>query len=157
MEKIIGWTKWTPTKISAHKRPEGIIALYKTSSYLRIFNDSFEGLRGGPGFIDKEVFKFVTFYYQKKYQRLGFRLRERKVEGVLELHTAHPDGLQIGIKEVLKDLNYEYSDRTCYFKVKYDPVGKIHFINFGQPDFVLTKGKTFAPFIPSKKESSTPT
>jgi len=156
MEKVTGWTKWTPTNISARKRPEGIIALYKTSLYFKIFNDSFEELRGGPGFVDKEVFKFVTFYYQKKYQRLGFQLHEKKVEGVLELSTVHPDGLQTGIKEVLKDLKYEYSDRTCYFKVKYDPVGKVHFINFGQPDFVLV-GRIFTPFVPTKKESSVST
>ena len=157
----IGWSKWTPTKISARKRPTGIIAIYKTSSYFRIFNDSFEELRGSPGSIDyaysgsagKKVFKFATFYYQKKYQRLGFQLHEKKVEGVLKLHTAHPDGLQTGIKDILKDLNYKYSNRTCYFKVNYDPVGKVHFINFGQPDFILTPGKTFAPFVPTKKES----
>jgi len=152
MEKIIGWTKWTPPKISARRRPKGIIALYKTSRYFRIFSDSFEELKGGPGSIKEEVFKFVTFYYQKKYQRLGFRLHKIKVEEVLELSTVHPDGLQVGIKEILKDLNYKYPDRTCYFKVKYDPVGKVHFINFGQPDFVL-KDRIFTPFVPLKKES----
>ncbi len=153
MEKKTGWTKWTPTKISARRRPRGIIALYKTSSYFRIFNDSFEELRGGMGTVYEEIFKFVTFYYQKKYQRLGFQLHAKKIEGVLELHTVHPDGFQVGIREVLKDLNYKYLDRTCYFKVKYDPVGTIHFINFGQPDFVLV-GSTFTPFVPTKKESS---
>ncbi len=159
----VGWSQWTPKKISARKRPEGIIALYKISSYFRIFNDSFEELKGGPGFVDyaysgsagQEVFKFVTFYYQKKYQRLGFQLHKIKVEGVLELKTVPPDGFQAGIKEVLKDLKYEYSDITCYFKVKYDPVGKIHFINFGQPDFILV-GRAFTPFVPTPKESSIP-
>ena len=148
----VGWSKWTPTKISARRRPGGIIALYKTSLYFKIFNDSFEELKGGPGFVDKKPFKFITFYYQKKYQRLGFQLRGIKVEGALELHTIPPDGFQVGIKEILKDLNYEHSDITCYFKVKYDPVGKVHFINFGQPDFILTPGRTFAPFVPTKKE-----
>lgn len=50
----------------------------------------------------------------------------------------------------------KYSDRTCYFKVEYDPVGKIHFINFGQPDFILV-GRAFTPFVPTKKENPTPT
>lgn len=151
----VGWSQWMPTKISARRRPEGTIALYKTSSYFRIFDDSFEELKGGPGFWvgSKKAFKFATFYYQKKYQRLGFQLHEEKVEGVLKLHSVHPDGFQVGIREVLKDLNYKYLDTTCYFKVKYDAVGKVHFINFGQPDFTLI-GRAFTPFVPTKKESS---
>lgn len=158
MAKTIGWTQWFPPELSARRRPGGVVAIYKSSNYFRIFKDSFEELHGGPGFVGGACvgFKFITFYFQKKYQRLGFKLHTKKVQGALELRPVPQDGFQVGIKEVLRDLKYGLMEKTCYFKVKYDTVGQTHFIEFGGPDVVLTKDRRFTPFVPGEKEERLP-
>lgn len=153
------WEQWLPPELIPKRRPVGVVAIYKISGSFKIFKDSFLGLKGGPGFLEVggELWKFITIYLpqvqkargmQLRRQRLGFRLHSKKVEGTLDLSTFSDDGFRIPLKHVLLDFGYKgFLNRTCYFKVKYDEVNKLHYIELGKPDFEYKKGRGFYPCV----------
>lgn len=150
------WVQWVPSGISAKRRPLGLVAIYKTSGYFRIFETSFEELRGGPGFVDtKDLFKFITIYAQtpkdsKHPKFLCFKLwRKNPGEGGLKLRTEAPNGYSVGLRQVLENFGYGFKNQTCYFKVKYNAGEKMHYIEMGVPDFIYSPKRKFSLYKPA--------
>ena len=157
------WEQWFPSGLISKKRPAGIIAIYKISGLLRIFKDSFSDLKEDLGFVKiGESWKFITVYSSKaklvpglplRKQCLGFRLHLEKVEGTLNLSACADGGFSVSLKQVLPNFDYKgFLDGTRYFEVKYDMVNKLHYIEFGKPDYEYKKGKGFYPYGKGRKK-----
>lgn len=151
------WIQWVPPAVSIKRRPAGLVAIYKTSGYFRIFETSFEELRGGPGFVDtKDIFKFITVYSQtpvgsKHPEFLGFKLwKKRPGLGGLKLRTEAPNGYSVGLKWVLEDFGYGFKDQTYYFKVKYNVKEKMHYIEISTPDYIYSPKGKFSLYKPAE-------
>lgn len=149
------WVQWVPSGVSVKRRPLGLIAIYKTSGYFRIFETSFEELRDGPGSVrTKDTFEFITIYAQtpkgsKHPKFFGFKLwRNHPGPGGLKLRREAPNGFSVGLKQVLENFGYGFKNQTCYFKVKYNAGEKMHYIEIGVPDYTYSPKRKFLPYKP---------
>jgi len=155
----VEWEQWLPPERFPKQRPAGVIAIYKLTGTLKVFKDSFLGLKGDLGILDskEKLWKFITLYVPttqtERQQRLGFRLHLEKTNGTLDLIACSDNGFRISLKHALTDLNYSgFLDKTSYFKVQYDEANKMHFIEFGKPDYEWKKGEGFSP--PQEEEET---